>query len=537
MLRPILDVAGDLGLGDHAFAHGPHRAKVSLDALADAPPGRGRYVLVTAVTPTGAGEGKTVTSLSLAMGLARRGRRAVAALRQSSLGPTLGMKGGGAGGGRARIEPLEECLLGLGHDLFAVESATNLLAAAVDDALTRDATRFEPSTVWWRRVIDMDDRGLRHVVTGLGGKANGVVRESGFDITAASEVMAVLALSRDWADLRARLGRIVPGFAPDGSPVTANDLHVAGAMAALLRDALHPNLLQTTEGTPVLVHAGPFANIAFGNSSVVADLVALPRADYVVTEAGFGADLGAEKFVHLKCLASGLSPDAVVLVATVRAVRHHDPAKGTGPAAVAAGAVNLRRHVATLRSYGVPVVVAINRFPDDTPEELAVLHEQAGAAGAVAVADHTGFADGGAGSEALAEAVEAACAGPVALRRAYAADATIPDKLDALARQVYGAGSVRWEPTALRSLERITKAGHGALPVCVAKTNLSLSHDPTLLGAPEGFVFPVRDVRLYAGAGYVTVLAGEIMTMPGLPSKPKYADIDLLPDGTVVGLV
>jgi formyltetrahydrofolate synthetase len=287
----------------------------------------------------------------------------------------------------------------------------------------------------------------------------------------------------------------------------------------------------------VLVHAGPFANIAFGNSSVVADLVALPRADYVVTEAGFGADLGAEKFVHLKCLASGLSPDAVVLVATVRAVRHHDPAKGTGPAAVAAGAVNLRRHVATLRSYGVPVVVAINRFPDDTPEELAVLHEQAGAAGAVAVADHTGFADGGAGSEALAEAVEAACAGPVALRRAYAADATIPDKLDALARQVYGAGSVRWEPTALRSLERITKAGHGALPVCVAKTNLSLSHDPTLLGAPEGFVFPVRDVRLYAGAGYVTVLAGEIMTMPGLPSKPKYADIDLLPDGTVVGLV
>lgn len=534
-LRPISEVAADLGLGpDLAEPHGRHRAKISLDAL-DPPPGsvHGRYVLVTAITPTGAGEGKTVTSVGLVEGLWRRGVRAVAALRQSSVGPTFGGKGGGAGGGLASVAPLEESLLGTAHDFFAVETAHNLLAAVADDAVHRGLV--DASGITWRRVVDVDDRALRDVVVGLG-TGNGPPRQTGFDITAASEVMAILTLSHDLADLRARLGRIVVGFRRDGTPVTAEELEVAGAMAALLRHASRPNLLQTAEGTPVVLHSGPFANIAPGNSSVIADRIALPRADVVVTEGGFAADLGAEKFLDLKCPASGLAPDCAVLVATVRAVQRHAGADATGAAGVRAGAANLRRHVANLRAYGLPVVVAVNRFPADTAEELAALEQEALAAGATAVAAHTAYADGGAGALELADAVLAACAGPVDLKHPYAPGDTAEAKVAALATTIYGAGAVAWDAVATRQLRRFERAGYGELPICVAKTNLSITHDPRVLGAPEGWTFPVREVRLAAGAGYLTVLAGDMMTMPGLPPDARYRHIDLAPDGTIVGL-
>jgi formate--tetrahydrofolate ligase len=433
----------------------------------------------------------------------------------------------------AAVAPLEESLLGLAHDFFAVEAAHNLLAAVADDAVHRGLV--DASGVTWRRVVDVDDRALREVVVGLGA-GNGPPRQTGFDITAASEIMAILTLSHDLADLRARLSRVVVGFRRDATPVTAEELEVAGAMAALLRHATQPNLLQTTEGSPVLLHSGPFANIAPGNSSVIADRIALPRAEVVVTEGGFAADLGAEKFLDLKCAASGLAPDCAVLVATVRALQRHAGPGATGAAGVHAGAANLRRHVANLHGYGLPVVVAVNRFPSDTAEELAALAEEAHAAGAVAVASHTAYADGGAGALELADAVLGACAGPVRLQRPYEADHTAEEKVARLARGIYGAGSVAWEPAALRQLRRFEKAGYGHLPICVAKTNLSITHDPSVLGAPEGWEFPVREVRLAAGAGYLTVLAGDMMTMPGLPPDARYRHIDLGPDGSVVGL-
>jgi len=539
--RHILDVAADLGLDSQLVEpHGPYRAKISLDALPDADRGeRGRYVIVGAVTPTGAGEGKTVTSISLSMGLARRGRRVATALRQSSLGPTFGLKGGGAGGGAAEIVPLEECLLGLGHDLFDVESANNLLAAVVDDAVLRGSPDLDSQAVTWRRVVDVDDRVLRRVITGLGGRTNGVPRETGFDITAASEVMAILALSRDLADLRRRLGSIVVGFDRSSAPVTAEQLRAAGAMAVLLYRTLRPNLMQTTEGTPVFVHAGPFANIAHGNSSIVADRIALPRVEYLITEGGFGSDLGAEKFFDLKCRASGLRPDAAVLVATVRALKRHVPGAALDRedvAAVEAGSANLRRHVSNLRQFGVPVVVAINRFPDDTPAELDALRAAALDAGAMAVATHEGFARGGEGAEALAEAVEAACASGAQVELLYDAAASPQAKVEAVATRVYGAADVRFEPAAQRAIDRFVAAGYGHLPVCIAKTHLSLSHDPSLLGAPTGYTFPIREARLYAGAGFITMLAGDIMTMPGLGATARYAGMDLSEEGKVVGL-
>lgn len=545
--RPILDVAADLGLGPDLVApHGHHRAKVALDALpSDGASGdavkKAKYVLVTAVTPTGAGEGKTVSSIGLAMGLSRRGRRAVATLRMSSLGPTFGAKGGGAGGGESRIEPLDECLLGLGADLFAVESANNLLAAVVDDVVHRHLPSSpEPSSVTWRRVVDVDDRALRQIVAGLGGRLNGPLRETGFDITAAREVMAVLSMAHDLRDLRRRLGEIVVGFDAGGKPVRAEDLGAAGAMAALLRRAAEPNLLQTCEGTPVMVHGGPFANIAQGNSTVIADRIVLPRAEYVVTEGGFGADLGAEKFLDLKCRASGFAPDAIVLIATVRAVKSH--ASGTaaaagGAAAVEDGSANLRRHVRNLRQYGVPVVVGVNRFPDDTADELAAVRAAALAEGAVACVEHEAFARGGAGAEALAEAVEEACTRPASFAPLYALEDSIEAKVHALATKIYGAADVHWEPAAAKARARFEDAGYGQLPVCVAKTHLSLSHDPSVKGAPTGYTLPIREARLYAGAGFITVLAGDIITMPGLPGHSHFAGIDLDAAGNVVGLV
>jgi formate--tetrahydrofolate ligase len=541
-LRPIRDVAADLGLlDDHCTPMGRFRCKVALDAIDEAPPGgRARYVLVSAVTPTQAGEGKTVTSIGLTMGLAARGRRAVASLRQSSLGPTFGGKGGGAGGGRSRIEPFDACLLDLGDDLFAVESANNLLAAVVDDHVHRQASpALDPRRVTWRRAVDVDDRALRFVVTGLGGATHGVPRESGFDITAASEVMAVLGLARDRSDLRARLDALVVGFDPDGAPVTAGALGATGAMAVLLRNAIEPNLMQTSNGAPVLVHTGPFANIAHGNSSVVADRLALGRAEYVVTEAGFATELGAEKFFHLKCAQTGEWPDAAVLVTTVRALKSHAP--NTSPEvedvdAVHVGGANLRRHLANLRAFGVPVVVAINRFPSDTPAELAAVRELALADGAHDVVEHEAFARGAAGAVDLAEAVERACATGATPRRLYSLDDPVEEKVRRLATTLYGAAEVRWEAAAQRAMRRFEKAGYGDLPICVAKTHSSLSHDPTLSGAPNGFTFPVRDVRLAAGAGFLTVYAGDILTMPGLPANGRYREIDLQPDGTVTGL-
>ena len=541
-LRPIHDVARDLGLAEASLVPaGRHRLKVSLDAIDAAPAGPpARYVLVSAITPTPAGEGKTVTSIGLSMGLARRGHRVAATLRQSSVGPTFGGKGGGAGGGRSAIEPLDVCLLGLGDDLFAVESANNLLAAVVDDHVHRRRTPvLDPHAITWRRALDVDDRSLRGVVTGLGGSVHGTPRETGFDITAASEVMAVLGLAHDITDLRTRLDRIVVGFDVDGAPVTAGALGATGAMAVLLRDAVQPNLMQTAEGVPVFVHTGPFANIAHGNGSVIADRIALAHAEYVVTEAGFATELGAEKFFHLKCATTGRWPDAAVLVATVRALKSHRPGTPLDVEdvdAVHVGGANLRRHVENLRQFGVPVVVAINRFPTDTPAELAALRAIAIEAGAVDAVEHFAYAQGGAGAVDLAAAVEAACWLGTQPRRLYATADTAREKVHALATTLYGAADVSWEPRAARALARFEAAGFGALPVCVAKTHAALSHDPKDRGAPSGFTFPVRDVRLAAGAGFLTIIAGDIMTMPGLPPRARLLDMDLLPDGTVTGV-
>ena len=546
---PVEAVAEQLGLGpDDIELHGRHRAKVTT-VMADGPctpgaglgpgpegdDGCGRLVLVTATTPGRRSAGKTVTALGLGMGLARLGRRGVVTLRQSALGPTLGSKGGGAGGGAARIEPFVDSLLGLGADTFAVESAHNLLAAALEDALHRGRD-VDPGSVAWRRVVDMDDRSLRAVRVGMGA-TDGPPRDSGFDITAASEVMAILALCRNLADMRTRLAAVVPARRTDGTPLTAGDLEVAGAMAVVLREAYAPNLLQSSEGTPVLVHTGPFGNIAPGCSSVVADRLALGRAEYVVTEAGFGADLGAENFVHLKSPLLGRGPDAAVLVATVGCLREHGggDADRPDPDAVRAGCSNLRRHVATMLGFGIPTVVSVNRHPDDDEAEIAVVAAEAGEAGA-ATAVHDAFADGGAGCEALAAAVVDAAARPSTLRPLVARDAPVADKVETIATRIYGAGAVEWSAPAAETLARLVADGFGHLPVCMAKTHLSLSHDRTLLGAPSGFTLPVAEIRLAAGAGYVTVLAGDISTMPGLPSSARFRGMDLAPDGSVSGL-
>jgi formate--tetrahydrofolate ligase len=554
-LRDIREVAASIGLAERDLdLHGRHRAKIARDTV-EAARGtptagpRGKYVLVSAITPTPLGEGKTVTAIGLSMGLWRRGRTAAVAIRESTLGPTLGVKGGGAGGGASYIAPLDECLLGLGGDAHAVANANNLLAAFIDDALMRRSIPIDPFTVQWRRVVDISDRALRRIVTGLGGHANGVPRETGFDITAASEVMAILALSRDGRDLRARLGKIVVGFDGD-RPVLAEELRCAGAMAALLREAMQPNLMQTVEGTPAFIHTGPFGNISHGNSSIIADLVALQRVEYLVTEAGFGADMGAEKFFDIKCRASGLAPDAAVLVATVPGIKSHSGryrlAEGRAVPAdlwrenvpdLETGAANLTRQIRNLRAFGVPVVVAVNRYETDSPAELRAVRSLAADAGAAAVAEHWGFAQGGAGCVGLANAVEEACRLGAAVRPLYRLEESPEDKIMTVATRLYGAADVSFTPEARRDLERYVKAGYGGLPVCIAKTHLSLSHDPALKGAPAGYTFPIRGVRLAAGAGYLYALAGDIMTMPGQPSHPHAAQIDVDAAGRVTGLV
>ncbi len=562
--RPIADVAADLGLTRaELILFGDTKAKVRLSAYKDrADRANGKYVDVTAITPTPLGEGKTTTTLGLVEGLARRGVRAVACIRQPSQGPTFGIKGGAAGGGRAQVVPMEDFNLHLTGDFHAVTAAHNLIAAALDARLLHERDfsdegwaarglkrlRIDPYSIVWRRVLDTCDRSLRHVVIGLGARGDGVPRQSGFEITAASEVMACLALANDLIDLRRRIGRIVVAFSTDGEPVTAEDLGVAGAATALMRDAVNPTLVQTLEGQGVFVHAGPFANIAHGNSSIIADRIALKLADVVVTESGFGADIGMEKFCDIKCRASGLVPDAVVLVATVRALKMHGGGPRVSPGKplpepytredlglLEAGLGNLVRHIEIVRTFGVPVVVAVNRFPQDSARELDRVKREASRSGSVAVvADH--WAQGGLGALDLADAVTEAAAEPNAFRFLYPLDMPLREKIETIAREVYGAGGVSYSDVAERDLERCERLGFGRLPVCMAKTHLSLSHDPDQKGVPTGFTLPIREVRVSAGAGFVYPLCGDMQTMPGLPVRPAFMGIDLDAGGDLEGI-
>ncbi|GAA3356385.1 formate--tetrahydrofolate ligase [Saccharopolyspora gregorii] len=550
-LRPIEEVAAQLGIGPHLLEpYGRQVAKVSLDAVeefADRP--RAKYVLVSAVTPTPLGEGKTTTTVGLGQGLKQLGHRSAVAIRQPSMGPTFGIKGGAAGGGYSQVVPMEALNLHLTGDVHAVTAAHDLLSAMVDNHLHQgNGLGLDPNRITWRRVLDVNDRDLRSIVTGLGGASDGTPRQTGFDITAASEVMAVLALSDSLHDMRRRLGRIVVGYTGDGTPVSAEQLRAAGAMTVLMREAIKPNLMQTTENTPVFVHAGPFGNIAHGNSSVVADRIAARCADYVVTEAGFGADMGAERFFNIKCRSSGLRPDAAVLVATVRALKAHSgnhkivagrplPPEllAENPDDVRAGADNLRKQIENIRLHGVSPVVAVNAFPTDHPSEHAAIREVAEAAGArVAVSSH--FLDGGKGAKDLAEAVVEAAAEPNRFRLLYPDSADLRTKIETVARRVYGADGVSYAPAAERSLRDYEASGFGSLPVCIAKTHLSLSSDPKLLGAPTGWTLPVREVRASVGAGFVYPICGDVRTMPGLGSHPAAERIDIDEHGRVVGL-
>jgi formate--tetrahydrofolate ligase len=543
-LRPIAEIAERAGIPDQALvAYGRTKAKVDLGFCAEAAArSPGKLVLVTGISPTPAGEGKTTTTVGLSDALNRIGARAMVCLREPSLGPCFGVKGGAAGGGHAQIVPMEDINLHFTGDFHAVTSAHNLLSAMIDNALHwGSAPGLDARRITWRRVMDMNDRAIRNTVIGLGGAPHGVPREDGFDITVASEAMAILCLARDLADLQARLARIVVGWRADGTPVTASDIKADGAMAVLLRDALAPNLVQTLEGTPAFVHGGPFANIAHGCNSVIATRTALGLADIVVTEAGFGADLGAEKFLHIKCRSAGLWPSAAVIVATVRALKMHGGvarAELSTPnvAAVRAGCVNLARHVENLHRMGQRVFVGLNRFDADTAEEHEAVLQAARSAGAEA---HlcTHWADGGEGAEGLARAVRDAVAGPVPQPAfLYPIEASIPDKLEAIARTIYRADGVDIAEPAQRRLERWNAAGFSTLPVCVAKTQYSFTADPARRGAPDHHRLPVRDVRLSAGAGFVVAIAGDIMTMPGLPRVPAAENIRLNANGAIDGL-
>jgi formate--tetrahydrofolate ligase len=552
-LRPISQVAADLGIDESHLEHyGTGVAKIDLAALAApraADARRAKYVVVTAVTPTPLGEGKTTTSVGLTQGLVLSGAKAVVTLRQPSMGPTFGIKGGAAGGGYSQVVPMERLNLHLTGDFHAVTSAHNLLAAAVDNELHhRSPLDLDPQRVTWRRVMDVSDRSLRNVVIGLGARMDGVPRESGFDITAASEVMAILTLSTSLRDLRERLGRIVVGSTRTGTLVTAEDLKVAGAMAVILKDALKPNLLQTLEGGPALIHCGPFGNIATGTSSVIGDRIALSHADVVVTEAGFGADMGAERFFDVKCRAEGLTPDLAVVVTTVRAMKAHSgrfsiqPGKGLppemleeNPEDVTAGLPNLHSHIEIVRRFGVTPVVAINAFPDDHRSEHEVIEKLCARLGVrCAVARHA--AKGGAGATELAEIVLEELENGSDFRFLYDLSAPLVEKIETVATQIYGADGIDLAPMAARALADFEQLGFGQLPVVIAKTHLSISSDPKLLGAPTGWRLPVREVRVAAGAGYVYAICGDMRTMPGLPAHPNATRIDLDADGNVIGL-
>lgn len=540
--RPISTIARELGVPDeHLLRYGHDKAKIELSYLASLSSTNSRLVLMTAISPTPAGEGKTTTSIGLADGLRRLGVKSVLALREPSMGPVFGMKGGATGGGRAQLTPGDDINLHFTGDFAAIAEANNLLAAVVDNALHYATHDIDPRSICIRRAIDVNDRALRDVVVGIGGRTGGVTRESGFDITAASQIMATFCMAVSLADLQERLGRIVVGADFSGRAVTVNDLGVTGALTAVLRDALAPNLVQTLEGTPAFVHGGPFANIAHGCNSVIATKAALALGDVVVTEAGFGADLGAEKFIDILSRQSGLTPDLSVVVATVRALKFHggvelDDLEWGNEAAVRRGLPNLERHVRTLQEvFGQRVLVAINQFAADTEAEIAVIEAAMREQGVdVVLTNH--FAHGGEGAEELGRAVMRALENPSHTRYSYDAEATLEKKAQAVVTKVYGGANISWTPAAQRELSRLQRSGWGHLPVCFAKTQYSFSTDPKVLGAPSGFDVPIREVRLSAGAGFVVLISGTIMTMPGLPKLPSAVDITVSGEGAISGM-
>jgi formate--tetrahydrofolate ligase len=538
-LRPIAEIAENAGLEDDEYdLYGKYKAKVSLDVLerledvAD-----GKLICVTAITPTKAGEGKTTTSVSLTQGLGHIGKKVALCLREASLGPVFGIKGGAAGGGYAQVVPMEDLNLHFTGDIHAIGAANNLLAAMVEAHLLHgNELGIDPLSIGWRRCVDINDRALRQIVVGLGGRANGYVRETGFDITAASEVMAILAVARDVFDLRKRLGAITVGYTWKGEPVTAEQIRAAGAMTVLLKDAIKPNLVQTLEAQPAFVHCGPFANIAHGNNSLVADLVALKLADYVVTESGFGSDMGMEKFLDIVCRVGNIQPSAICLVTTVRALKHHGGDPDGGVEAVEAGAANLQRHLGIVAEFGLKAVVAINRFPGDPDEEVEAVRRLALEGGAHAAELNEAFERGGEGAASLAEALVDAADQGSSYAPIYPLDAPIEAKIEAVCKRVYGADGVDFLPAARDKIKTFTENGFDKLPICMAKTHLSLSHDPTLLNAPTGFTVTVRDIRAYTGAGWLVPLLGDMQTMPGLGVTPAAFNVDIDDNARTIGL-
>ena len=553
-LKPIAEIADAMGLNENEFdIYGsPHVAKIRLDAierLKDRPDAK--YIDVTAVTPTPLGEGKSTTLVGLGQAMNHIGKSSVITMRQPSQGPTFGIKGGAAGGGHSQVVPMETFNLHLTGDIHAVSAANNLLATMIDNKLMRgNPLNIDPYSITWKRVVDMNDRALRNIVIGLGGKLDGgVPRETGFDISVASEVMAILALTTSLQDMRERMGKIVIGMTKDRKPVTADDIGAAGAMTVLMKDAIRPTLLQTLENTPAIVHAGPFANIAHGNSSIIADQIGIKCADYLLTESGFGADIGAEKFFNVKCRYSGLKPDACVLVATIRALKTHsgkykviagrplpDEMLECNVEDVEAGAENLRKQIENIKMHGVTPVVAINAFDSDHPEEIEAVKRIAEEAGAIGAAATFHWQRGGEGAKELAEMVVAAADEPSEFKFLYDLEQTIKEKIETIATKIYGAKDVRYEKKALKQIRSYEKNGFGNLPICMAKTHLSISHDPTLKGAPSGFTFPVREVRASVGAGFIYPICGEMRTMPALPKFPGAEKIDIDENGNVVGL-
>lgn len=543
-MLPITEVAAKLGIGEEDIElYGRYKAKLSMDLIKrvqDKPDGK--LILVTAITPTPAGEGKSTTTVGLAQGLAKIGQKVIVALREPSLGPCMGIKGGAAGGGYSQVVPMEDINLHFTGDFHAITSAHMLLAAMLDNHIQQgNALNIDPRRIVWKRVVDMNDRELRNIVVGLGGKAHGVPRQDGFDITVASEVMAILCLATGLHDLKERLSKIIVAYDYSGNPITAGMLKAQGAMAALLKDAVKPNLVQTLENVPAIIHGGPFANIAHGCNSVMATKTALKLADYTITEAGFGADLGAEKFFDIKCRYAGLKPDAVVLVATVRALKMHGGVPKTDLAtpdveAVKRGIVNLEKHIENIKQYGLPLVVAINAFAQDTPEELEAIRSHCAAHG-VNVALSEVFANGGEGGIELAkEVVALATSGKAGFKLLYGEELSLKEKIETIAKKIYGAVGVNYTKEANNALKDFEKMGYGHLPVCMAKTQYSFSDDPALLGRPEGFEITIKNCRIAAGAGFVVVLTGDIMTMPGLPKVPAAEKIDVSDDGVISGL-
>ncbi|MBA3390274.1 MAG: formate--tetrahydrofolate ligase [Rubrobacter sp.] len=550
-LKPLDEIAAEMGIGEHLLEpYGEGVAKIKLDAieeLADRP--KAKYVVVSAITPTPLGEGKTTTTVGLGQAFKHIGKTATVAVRQASMGPVFGIKGGAAGGGYSQVVPMEALNLHLTGDIHAVTEAHNQLAAMIDNHLYQgNALNLEPHSITWRRVMDVNDRALRNIVAGLGAWTDGVPRQTGFDITAASEAMAILALSTSLQDMRSRFGRIVIGSDANGNPVTAEDLKAAGVMTVIMKEAIKPNLMQTLENTPALVHAGPFGNIATGNSSIVADLIGIRGGDFLLTEAGFGADMGAERFFNIKCRYSGLKPDAAVLVVTVRALKAHsgryevkagrplpEEMLKENPGDVYAGAANLRKQIENVRLHGVSPVVAINAFPTDYESEYNAIREVAEGMGArIAVCNH--FSEGGAGAVELAEAVAEASEEPTKFEPLYSDETPLREKIETVAEKVYGASGVEYAPEASRRLDSYEKNGFGNLPVCIAKTHLSISSDPSLKGAPTGWVLPVREVRASVGAGFIYPICGEMRTMPGLSASPAAENIDIDENGETVGL-